>query len=89
MASGSSDDTVLLWQVSDGSLLQNLEGHNYWVQSVAFSPDGKILASGSYDGTIALWQVADGSLIHTLEGNANRIASVTFSPDGQILALVV
>ena len=57
LASGSWDETVRLWRVSDGSLLRTLEGHTGPVWSVAFSPDGATLASGSDDGTVRLWGV--------------------------------
>jgi len=50
IASGSWDETIKLWQVSDGALPRTLEGHTDNVTSVAFSPDGEIIASGSYDG---------------------------------------
>jgi len=55
LASGSSDDTVRLWRVEDGSALRTLEGHKSMVGSVAFSPNGELLASGSYDQTVRLW----------------------------------
>lgn len=42
-------------------------GHSDDVMSIAFSPDGKILASGSSDGTIKLWDVATGKEIRTLK----------------------
>ena len=35
-----------------------MTGHSGWVNTVAFSPDGKTLASGSDDGTVKLWQVS-------------------------------
>ncbi|HXF85589.1 MAG TPA: hypothetical protein VNK49_09385, partial [Anaerolineales bacterium] len=85
-ASGSLDDTVRLWRVSDGTLLRTLEGHAGEVLSVAFSPDGQILASGSWDYTVRLWRTSDGTLLRTLEGHVGPVRSVAFSPDGQTLA---
>jgi WD40 repeat protein len=57
LASGSSDNTTKLWDVSITQVteLETLTGHTSHVRSVAFSPDGSILASGSYDNTIKLW----------------------------------
>jgi WD40 repeat protein len=86
LASGWHDNTVQLWQVSDGTLLYTLEGHTAYVSSVAFSPDGATLASGSYDGTVRLWRVYDGTLLRTLEGHTSGVSSVAFSPDGVTLA---
>jgi WD40 repeat protein len=56
------------------------------VWSVAFSPDGRLLASGSEDHTIKLWEVASGSLVRTLSGHTDHVFSVAFSPDGRLLA---
>ncbi|GBG21162.1 WD-40 repeat-containing protein [Nostoc commune NIES-4072] len=56
------------------------------ISSVAFSPDGKLLAIASVDGKTYLWQVVDGdgkSLL-TLTGHISPVWSVAFSPDGQM-----
>jgi predicted NACHT family NTPase len=63
-----------------------LQRHTSSVTSIAFSPDGDILASGSSDATIKLWDVASGQLQATLEGHTSAVESVAFSPDGQTLA---
>ena len=62
LASGSDDDTIRVWLVSDGTLLHELQGHSDDVSDVAFSPDGLLLASGSDDNTVRLWLVPDGTL---------------------------
>jgi WD40 repeat protein len=67
--------------------------------SVAFSPDGKILAAGcgvpgsgkdpkTMDsvGEIRLWDVATGKNTATLKGHAGMVWSVVFSPNGKTLA---
>ena len=53
--------------------------------SVAFSPNGKILASAGYDKSIKLWDVATGKKLATLQG-IEAVWSVAFSPDGKTLA---
>lgn len=57
------------------------------VSSIAFSPDGRIIASaGGDDGGIRLWDLVTGMLKRTLKGHSRLVASVVFSPDGKTLA---
>ncbi|AUB38343.1 WD40 repeat [Nostoc flagelliforme CCNUN1] len=56
------------------------------ISSVAFSPNGKLLATGDADGKTYLWQVDDGKLLFACTGHSSWVKSVAFSPDGQILA---
>jgi WD40 repeat protein len=91
-ASGREDCTVRLWDVATGRELQQLTGHTDDVNSVAFSPNGKILASGNgdilggWDTTVRLWDVATGRELKKLTGHTDSVNSVAFSPNGKILA---
>jgi WD40 repeat protein len=71
LASGGDDQTVRLWDMSEGKCLKTLVGHANWVMSVAWSPDGKILASGGDDQTVRLWDVNKGKCLRILLGHTN------------------
>ncbi|KAJ5652726.1 hypothetical protein N7507_010152 [Penicillium longicatenatum] len=65
--------------------LQTLEGHGS-IQSIAWSPDGSLLASGSNDKTVRVWDPATGQTVSTLEGHSDSVFSIAWSPDGSRLA---
>ncbi len=63
-----------------------LGGHEKPVITIAFSPDGRLLASGGWEDTILLWDVSSGTKLKRLAGHERGVRSVAFSPDGQLLA---
>lgn len=79
-------NVVRIWNLPDFSLHATLKGHNFWLNGVDFTPDGRCLASSADDGTIKLWDVREGDLISTLKGHRGRVLSVSFSPGGEYLA---
>ena len=89
VASGGSYDygeenMVRLWDVAKRTQIVSLKGHTERIQTLAFSPDGTILASGSFDHTIKLWDVAKRKELATL-WHLNPVEDVAFSLDGNTL----
>jgi len=66
--------------------VKNFAQHSDAVGSVAFSPDGLMLASGSKDKTIQIWDLATGKSIRTFPGDSATIWSVAFDAKGTKLA---
>jgi WD40 repeat protein len=88
---GGEDDSLILWDVRTHQPEATLAGvtqksTNFVSASLAYSPDGKILASGDKDGEIRLWDTGDLSLLHELPAYLVPVKSVAFSPDGRTLA---
>jgi WD40 repeat protein len=81
-----SDGTIKVWDTTTGQQTLTLKGHTAWISSVAFSPDGNLLATASLDGTVKVWDAATDQEALTLQGHADAVLSVAFSPDGRRFA---
>src|SRR5262245_32083258 len=95
VASGSVDDTAVLWDTMTRKKRQILR-HSRTVHALAFSPDGKMVATGSTGhleeerpcALIDLWNPGTGEKIASLRSGflTNPVLSLAFSPDGKTLA---
>ena len=76
----TSGDIDKLWPPSEPLVINGRS----WLDSVAFSPNGKQIVSGSRDRTIRVWNVATGEQSgEALRGHDDWVRSVAFSPDGK------
>jgi WD40 repeat protein len=82
---GGFDAQIRLWDPSAGRLLRQFPGHLNYVESLAFSPDGKRLASGGHDARAKVWDVATGQRLLQIRGEDTWFKSAAFSPDGKAL----
>src|SRR5581483_48778 len=104
-SSANMDQHILLWDVASGKELRRiLTAYMHDLHSLAWSPDGKMLAAagarvfdntpGLFD-TVSLWDPATGKLLrewrlqHSKDRPfGHRVIRVAFSPDGTLLAAV-
>ena len=56
------------------------------IQSLAFAPDGRMLASGGDDTIVRLWDATSGTNLQMLLGPPSPVYTVAWSPDGSLLA---
>ncbi len=66
--------------------LYTYRGHTDFVDTVAWSPDGRRIASGSYDHTVQVWDAANGGHVFTYRGHSATVRAVAWSPDGKRMA---
>ncbi len=84
IASSGCDRTAKLWDLETGNLTHVWNGHQKKVYSLAFSPDGSLLATGG-DRTVGLWDPETGEALPTWMRHKNDIFRIEFFPDGSKL----
>jgi len=86
LASAHYDGMLRLWDVRSGGLVWEAQAAEV-LQSLAFSPDGSLIATGGafQNSLVRLWDAATGELLRSLEGHLNGVERLAFAPDGRLL----
>ncbi|KAJ8470377.1 hypothetical protein OPV22_024720 [Ensete ventricosum] len=78
LASGSLDNTIHIWNITNGICTAVLRGHSSLVKGVTWDPIGSFIASQSDDKTVIIWRTNDWSLAHRTEGHWSKSLGSTF-----------
>ena len=76
---------IKIWELEKSQLLRTLEGHSDCIYSVAFSPDGRLLATSSYDRLVKIWDFEQGLEIRTIKGHIDAVYSLAFQQPGRLV----
>ncbi|MHC4401611.1 MAG: M56 family metallopeptidase [Planctomycetota bacterium] len=85
VATGNERGKIRFWDVASGEELLEYSVAQRAIESLAFSPDGALVAIATRDG-VFLWDWLSGDAPKALEGPVERTQIVTFAPDGRLLA---
>ena len=86
VAVGGPQRLLRVYAIASGQLLHESNKHNDWVQSIAYSPDGKILASADRAGGIWLWEAETGRELKPLGGHTAAVNELCWRADSKLLA---
>ena len=81
--SGSSDNTVKVWDLNTGAEVLTFTGHSSSVNAVPVTPDGKRVISGASDNTVRVWDLNTGKEILIFNGHSSPVNAVAVTPNGK------
>jgi WD40 repeat protein len=83
-AAGAYND-IQFWNPKTGKAVAILRGHRGLIWSIAWAPNGHLLASASDDGTLRIWDAGKYTVLNILRAHSDMVLSVGWSPDGSRL----
>lgn len=85
LVTGSTDRTLIIWDLISGERMKHLLGHTSTVRCVELVND--LVVSGSRDGTLRVWSLTTGECLHLLQGHAASVRCLALGPeDGTIVS---
>jgi len=79
-----SNYLIDIWDLSITQQSQIIR-HSSVVNSISFSPDGRLLAGGCEDSTIQIWDVSNGQILQSMKDNNGQIMSIDFSSNSKLI----
>jgi WD40 repeat protein len=87
-ATGGSGGVLGLWDVATGALLKTFDSHIIGThRSVAFSPDGRMMASRCAKDAFVVREMPTGQTLATLRFRGRQMYNASFSPDASTVAV--
>src|ERR1017187_4769154 len=85
---GLESSTIQRFNLTDGKKVPFPPGHDSWVFSLAFSPDGEKTYSGGGEGRVVIWETAAAipKPIRTIEAHRGWVRAIAVSPDSKLVA---
>lgn len=83
MVSGSTDNSVRLWDLGNKRLDHIYTGHRSRVTSISVNEEGEQIASGSWDKCVKVWNVRSKKLSHSFDEHDMAVNSVKFTRSGK------
>ncbi|KAI9246205.1 WD40-repeat-containing domain protein [Sporodiniella umbellata] len=81
IVSGSSDNTLRIWETETGRCLDVLESHRSRIWDVSSTQLGEFVASASGDATVKIWNLKNKKAVSTLTGHSGDVYSVRYHPE--------
>ncbi len=81
----NTKEAARVWRTETGELAITLSGHDRWINSAAFSPNGQWIVTASDDHTARIWNAQTGKSLVELRGHTGEVTSARFSHDGKLV----
>ena len=76
---------IHIWNLDTRKLAHEIDAHEKGIQSIDFSPSGKLLVSGSADDTLRIWRVDTGKSDREIKAEQDGVTAVAYSPSGNLI----
>lgn len=78
----TEDQDLYLWDATTAEHLCTFYRiSDLTISTLAYSPNGLLIACGYFDGTVCIWDMTDGSMLSKMDGQYGRVYSLVFSPN--------